>query len=248
MKVVSALVTLYASTVLAFPANIPASANGVTFVRLAYNTHGKHRSATGQALAHVTDDQPTQNLAYVIDDEEGPNLVPITDELLFEVSLPEFSARRDKRDPAGVDWESDGCTKSPDYPFGWPYLPACHRHDFGYRNYRKQKRFAQISKAQIDLKFKQDLVYQCSGVSAEDACKALAEVYYLAVRHFGGRDAEKRDGSARLEPENQASVAAYDKAVAACDKAFKDAQEAGQLPVSVNERASGEGMGLCPIR
>ncbi|KAK8922448.1 putative secreted protein [Metarhizium anisopliae] len=127
----------------------------------------------------------------------------VTDQLLFSSSLPQFEARRNANDPPLLDWSSDGCTSSPDNPFGFPFLPACHRHDFGYQNYRIQTRFTKAAKAKIDSNFKSE----------------LADVYYEAVKEFGGGDATKRDRSD------------FDRAVAAYNAAVKEAQEQGLLPV-----------------
>lgn len=82
----------------------------------------------------------------------------VTDQLLFSSTLPQFEARRNAKDPPSLDWSSDGCTSSPDNPFGFPFLPACHRHDFGYQNYRIQKRFTKAAKAKIDSNFKSEYV------------------------------------------------------------------------------------------
>lgn len=81
------------------------------------------------------------------------------DHLLFSVPLTEFTAHRNKKDPPTVDWSSEGCTSSPDNPFGFSYLPACHRHDFGYQNYRFQNRFTKDAKAKIDLNFKKEYAF-----------------------------------------------------------------------------------------
>ncbi|KHO01051.1 p15-like protein [Metarhizium album ARSEF 1941] len=143
----------------------------------------------------------------------------VTDRLLFVATLPQFDSRRDAEDPPCLDWSSDGCTSSPDNPFGFPFLPACHRHDFGYRNYRNQKRFTGAAKDKIDSNFKSDLYYQCKSTSATRVCNALADVYYQAVRLFGGMDATKRGQSA------------YDAAVAEYNAAVRDAQAQGLLPV-----------------
>jgi len=55
-------------------------------------------------------------------------------------------------------------------------------------------------------------------------CNALADVYYTAVRAFGGGDASpgKRD---------QKEVEAYEKAVEEYDRLVAEAQAAGELPV-----------------
>jgi hypothetical protein len=49
---------------------------------------------------------------------QSPELEAETDRLLFSVSIEEFLAARDAQDPAGLDWSSDGCSSSPDDPFG----------------------------------------------------------------------------------------------------------------------------------
>lgn len=82
----------------------------------------------------------------------------ITDQLLFEDTLPEFITHRNAKDPATLDWTSDGCSSSPDNPFGFPFVPACNRHDFGYTNYRAQTRFTKSAKAKIDTNFKNEYV------------------------------------------------------------------------------------------
>lgn len=78
----------------------------------------------------------------------------ITDELLFTLTLPQFTARRNAQNPSTLDWTSDGCTTSPDNPLGFPFVPACNRHDFGYNNYRAQTRFTESAKLKIDNNFK----------------------------------------------------------------------------------------------
>ncbi|RMZ77076.1 hypothetical protein DV737_g4564, partial [Chaetothyriales sp. CBS 132003] len=114
-------------------------------------------------------------------------LEAITDEDLFSISISTFEARRNAEDPAELDWSSDGCSDSPDNPLGFDFLPSCHRHDFGYRNYKAQDRFTSSNKARIDSNFKNDLDNQCASESLEDACLALAEVYYEAVKEFASK-------------------------------------------------------------
>jgi hypothetical protein len=48
--------------------------------------------------------------------------VSTTDELSFSLTLPQFTVRRNNRDPPTLDWTTDGCTSSPDNPFGYPFL------------------------------------------------------------------------------------------------------------------------------
>lgn len=80
----------------------------------------------------------------------------ITDQYLFSITLPAFTSRRNARNPATLDWTSNGCTASPDNPFGFPFTPACDRHDFGYRNYKDQNRFTDAGRLNIDNQFKEE--------------------------------------------------------------------------------------------
>jgi hypothetical protein len=107
----------------------------------------------------------------------------ITDEYLFTTTLTEFTALRAQQPHAEeLDWNSDGCTYSPDSPLGFQFLPACHRHDFGYRNYRRQNRMTEPARLTIDDQFRKDLHEVCAG---RLVCVATAELYYAAVREFG---------------------------------------------------------------
>jgi hypothetical protein len=107
-----------------------------------------------------------------------------TDTYLFTQSLNTFQNTRAARPYASqLDWSSDGCSNSPDNPFGFNFIKACYRHDFGYRNYKKQGRFNETTRLSIDNNFKKDLYTICAG---NWACNRTADVYYAAVRTFGG--------------------------------------------------------------
>lgn len=107
----------------------------------------------------------------------------VTDDYLFSKSLSDFSSIRNQAPHSDqLDWSSDGCSWSPDNPFGFRFLPACHRHDFGYRNYKRQSRFDETTRLRIDDNFKSDMYHQCGG---NWACKRTADTYYAAVRKFG---------------------------------------------------------------
>ncbi|KAK2126314.1 phospholipase A2 domain-containing protein [Fusarium oxysporum II5] len=127
----------------------------------------------------------------------------VTDQLLFSVTLPTFTARRNARDPPTLDWTSDGCTSSP--------------------TTLSQSRFTVSAKARIDSNFKTDLYYQCTSSSAAGVCRALADVYYAAVRAFGGDDATPGKRDEDLVKEYEEKVAIYNKAV-------EEAQAKGELP------------------
>ncbi|RYP62620.1 hypothetical protein DL771_009663 [Monosporascus sp. 5C6A] len=128
-------------------------------------------------------------LSLPLNVRQSAELEAETDRLLFSVSLSEFLAARDARSPPGLDWSSDGCSSSPENPFGFDFEPACLRHDFGYRNYKAQDRF-EAGKAAIDRKFRADLYDQCAAEDPRVMCEATAEVYYRAVVLFGKEGAE----------------------------------------------------------
>jgi phospholipase A2-like protein len=107
----------------------------------------------------------------------------VTDQYLFSTSLNGFQSVRAQQ-PYGdqLDWSSDGCSNSPDNPFGFNFVKACYRHDFGYRNYKRQGRFNETTRLSVDNNFKDDLYEICAG---NWACNRTADVYYAAVRQFG---------------------------------------------------------------
>jgi Prokaryotic phospholipase A2 len=107
----------------------------------------------------------------------------VTDDYLFARSLGEFGGIRAQQPHADqLDWSSDGCSASPDDPFGFTFLPACHRHDFGYRNYRAQGRFTESNRLAVDNRFRSDMYGICG---SNWFCRRTADVYYWAVRQFG---------------------------------------------------------------
>lgn len=118
-------------------------------------------------------------------DIEAGDLEEITDEYLFDHSLLRFAATRAERPHSDrLAWSSDGCSLSPDEPFGYVFTDSCHRHDFGYRNYTVQRRFTEENRRYIDDNFRSDMHSACA--VAEPLCHGTAEVYYWAVREFGG--------------------------------------------------------------
>ncbi|RBM16350.1 phospholipase [Prauserella sp. PE36] len=107
----------------------------------------------------------------------------VTDEYLFELSLSQFGTTRATAPHADVlDWSSDACSWSPDRPLGYDFTPACHRHDFGYRNYKRQSRFTEANRKAIDDNFYSDMKTICAG---RWQCDGAAWTYYQAVRKFG---------------------------------------------------------------
>jgi hypothetical protein len=113
----------------------------------------------------------------------------MTDTVLFLYTIQSFESARNALNPSHLDWSSDGCSDAPDYPLNWNFLPGCQRHDFGYRNYKAQGRFTTANKNKIDLNLKRDLDNQCAivgGILELIACRAVSELYYEAVKEFGG--------------------------------------------------------------
>ncbi|KAI9155087.1 prokaryotic phospholipase A2-domain-containing protein [Paramyrothecium foliicola] len=131
-----------------------------------------------------------------------------TDSLLFKYTMSAFQARRRAKNPSQCIWTSDNCSKSPDRLPGVDFRPSCQRHDFGYRNTKKQKRFTSAMKKRIDDNFKKDLYAHCATKKGLKGtyCRRLADVYYKAVRKFGKRDlvfdVEKMEFK-RAEPFNE---------------------------------------------
>lgn len=131
---------------------------------------------------------------------------------------------------------------------GFPFDPACQRHDFGYRNYKAQNRFTDSGKLSIDNNFKDEyarpsnlpsLVYiiavlltytslydQCAGESAQGACESLADVYYAAVRAFGREAAEGVEATSASEED----VKEYNARVTVYKYKVAEAQGKGELP------------------
>lgn len=118
-----------------------------------------------------------------------------TDKLIFKASMGTFQKARKSKNPSKCNWSSDGCSFSPDKPRGYDFKPSCQRHDFGYRNTKKQKRFTKAMKKRVDDNFKKDLYKYCSKFSGLSSwkgveCRRIADTYVAAVRKFGKRDEE----------------------------------------------------------
>jgi Prokaryotic phospholipase A2 len=108
----------------------------------------------------------------------------LTDQYMFSTSLTDFQQLRAEQSNGDVlDWSSDGCSNSPDNPFGYNLVKACYRHDFGYRNFKNQGRFTEANRLAIDDNFREDMYEVCDG---RWACNRFADTYYWAVRQFGG--------------------------------------------------------------
>ena len=87
----------------------------------------------------------------------------------------------------GFSWATDHCSASPERPLGFDFTLACWHHDFGYRNYATEGRFA-ANRDRVDDTFYADLKRVCvrHRPLARPACYSLAWTYYQAVHVFGG--------------------------------------------------------------
>ena len=111
----------------------------------------------------------------------------VTDEYLYEIALGDFTDLRDEKPHDDqLDWSSDSCSYSPDDPLGYEFTESCDRHDFGYRNYKVQERFDEDNRLRIDDNFRDDMYGSCGD---DSACRGVANIYYQAVRQFGGSSA-----------------------------------------------------------
>lgn len=104
-----------------------------------------------------------RGIAWLTKRETDPEA---TDRLLFSTSISNFLYAKSIKNPGSLDWTDDGCSNSPDAPAGYNFLPSCQRHDFGYRNYKKQGRFTDANRLRIDNNFKSDLYNQCATYNA----------------------------------------------------------------------------------
>jgi len=83
-------------------------------------------------------------------------------------------------------WATDYCSSSPDQPSGFDFRLSCHRHDFGYRNYKRLDAF-DANKSRVDSAFYADMLRKCDTylIVVRPVCYSLAAAYYEAVKLFG---------------------------------------------------------------
>lgn len=114
----------------------------------------------------------------------------VIENLLFDISITAFQHARISKTPSECIWYSDLCSKSPDEPLGFNFSLSCSRHDFGYHNLKKQKRFTREMRRKIDTGLREDLYGYCSQFCGRNfwkgiACRFVADAYYVAARVFG---------------------------------------------------------------
>jgi len=109
------------------------------------------------------------------------------DRLIFDTPMADFVAARAAHDPPTFDWESDGCSMADDYPFEVNFHDSCVRHDFGYRNYKQQKRCSDEDRKRVDDNFRADLLRVCAraGWWKRLRCNTAALSYWALVRAGG---------------------------------------------------------------
>lgn len=107
-------------------------------------------------------------------------------------ALETFTLARRAQSPSCFNWTSDGCTKSPDKPGGFDFLPACHRHDFGDIYLKTRGEWIPENKLKVDDMFREDMFSVCEKKEGleKGACRGLAEVY----RNTTGWYNEAEDG------------------------------------------------------
>lgn len=114
--------------------------------------------------------------------------------LMFRTSLASFiaSAHSPIRDHR-LDWTTDGCSvpfiKSTGRTFD--FTDACHRHDFGYRNFKILNNgtwWTSSMRHRIDRIFHADMYKDCATRTraTRNICRTWARTFYRAVRTYAG--------------------------------------------------------------
>jgi hypothetical protein len=115
--------------------------------------------------------------------------------LMFATSLSAFVTNANTASPA-LDWSTDHCSAPLVGNTGrsFDFTNSCRRHDFAYRNLKRFDRrepgawWNSQWRVAVDQQFRRDLRSQCEGrpLSQRITCRWWAEIFYRAVRTFGG--------------------------------------------------------------
>jgi Prokaryotic phospholipase A2 len=118
-----------------------------------------------------------------------------TDGLLFLTPMKSFLEAKRAKQPANLIWKDNGCDYLNKIGNGLPYgnfLYSCQRHDFGYRNYKAQRRCSENQRGKIDENFKKDMFNRCDEqfhswflIVQKGQCREAALVIFSAVRLRG---------------------------------------------------------------
>jgi hypothetical protein len=123
-----------------------------------------------------------------------PPPVAAVHSVMFRTSLASFvslahSSHRDMR----LDWSTDGCSVPVIGSTGrtFDFTDACHRHDFGYRNFKaleNGKWWTPTLRHRIDRVFHHDMMHDCNRrpKTAQKLCRAWAKTFYKSVRAYAG--------------------------------------------------------------
>lgn len=132
-------------------------------------------------------------VAAVISASTPPPLA-VAHSMMFRASLSTFVdvASSEKKD-LRLDWSTDGCSAPIVGSTGrtFDFRTACHRHDFGYRNFKvidNGKWWTPAMRQRIDTVFRQDMLRDCNTRprTARKLCRAWATTFYRAVRAYSG--------------------------------------------------------------
>jgi hypothetical protein len=106
------------------------------------------------------------------------------------LGITKFETARNAKSPSCFNWNSDKCTLSPDRPAKFNFIPSCHRHDFGSRNFKAKNQWNPINKVRTDWRFRTDMWDECAKytgftkLAKRALCVVLANKYADAVVVF----------------------------------------------------------------
>lgn len=95
----------------------------------------------------------------------------------------ERNAHKGKDEPKCLNWSSDNCSGIWDKPAGFNFIPACHRHDFGTRNFKRKHQWNIVNKFSTDLNFRTDLLNECAKYTGWKNILKRATCNYLADKY-----------------------------------------------------------------
>lgn len=105
--------------------------------------------------------------------------------------MAKFEAARNAKSPSCFNWNSDKCTLSPDRPANFNFIPSCHRHDFGSRNFKGKNQWNPVNKVRTDWRFRTDMWDECAKykgsikkLAKRALCVVVANKYADAVGVF----------------------------------------------------------------
>jgi len=113
---------------------------------------------------------------------------------MFSTPLRDFiAAANDPGHDPRLVWDSDKCSAPVLGSAGktYDFTDACRRHDFGYRNFSRidgGKKWTKALRERVDRRFLTDMRDSCAARKKIEraACRTWADLYYTAVRQYGG--------------------------------------------------------------